>query len=452
MFSPLPAVVKGPPVPPVKPEPRPLAVPSGRLSRLARFGGLASGIAGNVALHGARQLAQGRRPAMADLILTPANIGRLAEQLAQMRGAAMKVGQLLSMDAGEMLPPELTEILARLRAEAHYMPPRQLRQVLDAAWGHNWHLRFRQFNVRPIAAASIGQVHRAVTREGEELAIKVQYPGVRRSIDSDVDNVAALMRLSGLLPKGLDLAPMLDEAKRQLHEEADYLREGACLSRFGALLGGDPDFCVPRLHEPLTGRDVLAMSHVAGEPVEDLDRAPQDLRDRVMTRLIGLMFRELFEFRLMQTDPNFANYRYDATTGQVVLLDFGATREVPETMAEGYRRLLRAALDRDTTASRTAAYELGFLSDTIPADMRGLMIEMLDIALEPLRQESFDFGTNDVAERLRDLGLALGERREIHHLPPIDTFYIQRKFGGMYLLASRLGARVALRGIVESHL
>ena len=84
--------------------------------------------------------------------------------------------------------------------------------------------------------------------------------------------------------------------------------------------------------------------------------------------------------------------------------------------------------------------------------MRGLMIEMLDIALEPLRQESFDFGTNDVAERLRDLGLALGERREIHHLPPIDTFYIQRKFGGMYLLASRLGARVALRGIVESHL
>ena len=435
-----------------RPEPRPLAVPSGRLSRLARFGGLASGIAGNVALNGARQIVQGRRPVMSDLILTPANVARLAEQLAQMRGAAMKVGQLMSMDAGDMLPPELADILGRLRAEAHYMPPQQLRSVLTAAWGADWHRRFRTFNVRPIAAASIGQVHRATTQEGEDLAVKVQYPGVRRSIDSDVDNVAALMRLSGLLPKGLDLGAMLDEAKRQLHEEADYEREGRCLSRFAALLGKDGRFRVPDLHEGLTTRDVLAMSHVGGGPVEDLASAPQEERDRVTTLLIGLMFRELFEFRLMQTDPNFANYRYDPETGQVVLLDFGATRELSADLSDGYRGLLRAGLAGDAAAMRRAVFDLGFISEAVPADIRSLMLEMLEISMEPLRARWFDFGGTDVAARLRDLGMAIGERREIHHLPPVETFYIQRKFGGMYLLASRLRARVAIRDLIEPHL
>ncbi|WYK06797.1 AarF/ABC1/UbiB kinase family protein [Cereibacter sphaeroides f. sp. denitrificans] len=433
-------------------DPRALPVPSGRISRLARFGSLASGIAGNVALQGARQLAQGRRPAMSELILTPANVARLAEELARMRGAAMKVGQLLSMDAGEMLPPELAAILARLRSDAHYMPPQQLRSVLTAAWGPDWQRRFRSFNVRPIAAASIGQVHRAMTKDGEDLAIKVQYPGVRRSIDSDVDNVAALLRLSGLVPKGLDVAPMLAEAKRQLHEEADYGREGRYLARFGDLLAGSPEFCVPRLHEALTTRDVLAMSHVAGQPVEDLAEAPQDLRDRTMRLLIGLMFRELFEFGLMQTDPNFANYRHDAATGQVVLLDFGATRDIHPGMADGYRQLLRAGLASDLPGSEAAMRALGFLSDAVPPDLRALMMRMFEISMEPLRAPVFDFGANDMALRLRDLGMEIGERREIHHLPPVETFYIQRKFGGMYLLASRLRARVAIGDLLYPHL
>lgn len=433
-------------------DPRALPVPSGRISRLARFGSLASGIAGNVALQGARQLAQGRRPAMSELILTPANVARLAEELARMRGAAMKVGQLLSMDAGEMLPPELAAILARLRSDAHYMPPQQLRSVLTAAWGPDWQRRFRSFNVRPIAAASIGQVHRAMTKDGEDLAIKVQYPGVRRSIDSDVDNVAALLRLSGLVPKGLDVAPMLAEAKRQLHEEADYGREGRCLARFGDLLAGSPEFCVPRLHEALTTRDVLAMSHVAGQPVEDLAEAPQDLRDRTMRLLIGLMFRELFEFGLMQTDPNFANYRHDAATGQVVLLDFGATRDIQPGMADGYRQLLRAGLAGDLPGSEAAMRALGFLSDAVPPDLRALMMRMFEISMEPLRAPVFDFGANDMALRLRDLGMEIGERREIHHLPPVETFYIQRKFGGMYLLASRLRARVAIGDLLYPHI
>jgi predicted unusual protein kinase regulating ubiquinone biosynthesis (AarF/ABC1/UbiB family) len=221
------------------------AVPGGRLSRLGRMARLATGIAGGMLAEGGRQIAQGRMPRASDLLLTPANARRLAEQLANLRGAAMKMGQLLSMDAGDLLPPQLSEILARLRADAQAMPRRQLEGVLVKAWGKDWQRLFADFSWQPLAAASIGQVHRATTLDGRHLALKIQYPGVARSIDSDVDNVATLLRIARLLPDGINLAPLLHEAKRQLKAEADYLKEAGHLRHFGELLADDDDFVVP---------------------------------------------------------------------------------------------------------------------------------------------------------------------------------------------------------------
>ena len=436
-----------------KPEMKAVAVPSSRLARLAQLGGLASRIAGNVAAEGALQLARGQRPRMGDLILTPANARKVADQLAQMRGAAMKVGQLISMDAGDMLPPELAQILGRLRAEAHHMPGPQLKKVLADAWGADWLRRFQRFDVHPIAAASIGQVHRAQTRDGRDLAIKVQYPGVRRSIDSDVDNVAALLRMAGLVPRGVDVAPMLAEAKRQLHEEADYQREGRCLARFGELLAGETAFLVPGLHADLTTPDVLAMDFVQGVAIDDLAPAPQVERNRVMTLLIDLLFRELFEFRLMQTDPNFANYRHAPDTGRVILLDFGATREFPALLADQYRGLLQAGLRGDRPGIRAAARQIGFLAEDTPAPLERAMLEMFEMSLEPLRHDGpFDFGASDLVTRMREAAMALSDQRDHVRLPPMDTFYLQRKFGGIYLLASRMKAQVDLRRLITPHL
>jgi len=434
-------------------ESKPLAVPSSRLSRLSRLGGLASAIAGNVAADAARKFARGERPRLEDLLLTPANARKLADELARMRGAAMKVGQLISMDAGDMLPPELAEILSRLRAEAHHMPWVQLRRVLTAAWGADWRQQFADFDTHPIAAASIGQVHRARTHDGRDLAIKVQYPGVRASIDSDVDNVATLIRIAGLVPKSVDIAPMLAEAKRQLHEEADYECEGRRLAEFGALLADRPEFRAPALHPDLTQKNVLAMDYVESSPIDDLVSAPQAERDRVMTLLIGLLFRELFEFRLMQTDPNFANYRYAPETGQIVLLDFGATRAFPEDFVALYRRLLGAGMARDRDGLRDAARQIGFLAPDAPAGLERAMLDLFDLSIEPLRQDApFDFGASDLALRLRDGGMALAAHRDAFVIPPMDTLFLQRKFGGIYLLATRLRARVALRALIAPHL
>ena len=194
----------------------------------------------------------------------------------------MKLGQMISLDAGDVLPAELTAILARLRDAAHVMPPAQLNQVLVAEWGPDWRRHLAAFDATPIAAASIGQVHRAVLPDGRKLAIKVQYPGIAASIDADVDNVATLLRMSGLLPAQLDIAPLLAEAKRQLHEEADYRREAAQMRRYGELLAGDPAFVMPQSVEALCGDRILAMDFIPGSPIETLEQAPPETRDAAM--------------------------------------------------------------------------------------------------------------------------------------------------------------------------
>ena len=426
-------------------------MPTGRLARLGGFGRLAGGVAGGMLAEGARRLAQGERPRMGDLVLTPANAARVADRLSHLRGAAMKLGQMISMDAGDVLPPELSAILARLRNQGYRMPPQQLDQVLTREWGRDWRRRFRHFEAAPVAAASIGQVHRATLPDGRRLAIKVQYPGVAESIDSDVDNVATLLRVSGLLPRGLDIAPLLDEAKRQLAEEADYTREGEQMRAYAARLDGDARYVVPTLEPELTTRHVLAMSFVEGQAIETLEGASQEARDAAMTALVTLVLRELFEFGAMQTDPNFANYRWQADSGALVLLDFGATRAVPAETADAYRRLIEAGLARDRDMIREVAVETGFIGVEAARAHRGAVdriIAAIDAALN--RPGAFDFGDRAFVPVVREEAKAMIADRDTWHVPHVETLFVQRKVSGTALLAARLKARVDVRGLAAA--
>lgn len=429
-----------------------LRVPSGRLSRIARFGNMASGIAGSMLLDGAKQLASGRRPSVSELLMTPANALRVTLQLGQMRGAAMKLGQLVSMDTGDFLPPELTEIFARLRADAQHMPAGQLSMVMTRHWGKDWRKQFIRFDDQPIAAASIGQVHRALTLDHQDLAIKVQYPGVRRSIDSDVDNVATLLRLSTVLPGTIDISTLLVEAKRQLHEEADYTREGAYLEQFGTLLANDAEYTVPVFHAPLSGKNVLAMSFIESVPIESMITAPQAERDRIMTLLIKLVLRELFEFRLMQTDPNFANYRYDPTTRQVVLLDFGATRALPESMITQYRTLLNKGLAGDKDGVLAAVLDIGFMTKQTAQQNKREIDKLIETTIQMIQLPGpFDFSRTDFLTEMRDDGMTIAADRRNWHIPPSDTLFVQRKLAGVFLLASRLKASVDINSMLRDY-
>ena len=428
------------------------AVPTGRATRAARMGGLAGGLLTSAAAAGARQLFQGRRPTPRDMFLTPSNAQRLTRELSQMRGAAMKMGQLLSLEAGDLLTPELAAILRPLQAQAHFMPPAQLKQVLTKAWGADFTKRFKKFDVRPIAAASIGQVHRAQTHDGRDLAIKVQYPGIRDSIDSDLSNLASLMRLSGMMPKGLDLKPLLEDARAQLHEEADYEQEARSLRRFGDLLKDDPDFIVPAVHDDLSTRDILEMEFIPSDPIETLENADQSTRNRMAERLIALMMREVFDFHLVQSDPNFANFRWQPETGKLVLLDFGATRRLSPDLVARSRAILRPSLQNDLPGIGTALRDLGLLADALPDKTRAEILSMVEMANAPmLHPDGFDFGDTSLVSDLRDRGMALGRDRSIQHIPPTEVLYLQRKAAGLFLLATRLRAQVTLRDLFDHH-
>lgn len=425
------------------------AVPTTRVGRFAKVARLASGVAGGMLAEGARQIRAGNRPRKRDLLLTPSNARRVTRQLSEMRGAAMKLGQILSMDSGDLLPKELTDILASLRSEGTSMPESQLEQAMTQAYGGDWESAFHIFDRYPIAAASIGQVHRAVDHEGRELALKIQYPGVGDSIASDVDNIAAVLRLSGLLPAEVDMQPLLDDAKRQLQDEADYLKEAKFLARFNEVLGEDERFALPQLIPELTRKNVLAMTYVAGGPIDAIVRRPQDERDRVMTALLDLMLTELFELRMVQTDPNFANYQYRWSSGEIVLLDFGATRNFKARFVSNYRKLAAAAVRGDREAMAVAAEKVGYSMGDEDSIYRELVLELLLLALEPLREDGlYDFAASTMPARLSALGQQATEHADFWHAPPTDVVYFHRKLGGMFMLAARMQARVNVHALM----
>lgn len=410
------------------------------------MGRLFGAVAGGALREGVGRMAKGERPAIRDLMLSPSNLERVSNQLAQLRGAAMKVGQLLSMDSGQLMPPELSQLMDRLRSDADAMPPGQLKSVLAEAWGADWQHEFAEFDFRPIAAASIGQVHRGVLSSGQHVAIKIQYPGIRQSIDSDVDNVALLLRLIKIVPKSFDLAPFLDEAKLQLHQEANYRAEATFMNQYNTSLAGFERFNVPTPLLPLTTERVLVMTWCDGVPIDQLAYASTDVRNRIVHDLMHLFFHELFILQKVQTDPNFANFLYDHSAHQIQLLDFGATRNYEPFMVDAYRDLLRCALLGDRAGSFAAAQRIGYFSESITEEQRHAVLELFELVLEPLRSEvPYDFGRSDLAQRVREVGLRLSFAQQYWHSPPVASLFLHRKLAGLYLLAVRLQAVVDLR-------
>jgi predicted unusual protein kinase regulating ubiquinone biosynthesis (AarF/ABC1/UbiB family) len=426
-------------------------IPASRLGRISRLGRLAGGIASGLVSEGARQVAQGRRPRFNDLLLTPANARRLRDRMSEMRGAAMKVGQLLSMDSGNLLPAEFSEVLKSLREGAHHMPMVQLANVLEESWGEGWEADFKRFHTTPGAAASIGQVHEAVLKDGRHIAVKIQYPGVRRSIDSDVANVATLFRLFRLLPEDIDIDHILDEARRQLHDEADYLKEAEALKQYTMFLDGDDRFRMPAVLDEMTTSTVLSMSYLTGDPIETVEQQADVVRNRVGTDLLELGIREVFNWGLVQTDPNFANYRYQQDTGVIELLDFGATRRYSEQKQQALRDLLAACSDGDDSDVQHAAFDVGYLGDDDPAAYRRAIIDLLRTATEPARaKQDYDFGCSDIAARVSDIVVDMRLNEKYGRMPPVEVLFLHRKLGGLYLLLNRLRVRAPVRELVRA--
>jgi aarF domain-containing kinase len=344
------------------------SVPSSPFSRVAGFGqlglGMAAGAVGEFFKRSSAASSSSTAPSALDpsLFLTQENGERLAASLSKMRGAALKLGQMLSMQDDGVVPAQWSAILDRVRQGADPMPQKQLLKTLDTELGPAWRQQLSHFKAEPIASASIGQVHAARLLDGRVAAMKVQYPGVARSINSDLDNLLKVSRFTNILPPGLYAEHGVAEMRKELQAECDYVREANCQRVFKQTVGNDPFFYVPDVVAELSSKHVLTTEFVRGVSLEKAVDLPQETRDMLAREILRLCLQELFVWRLMQTDPNWSNFLYDHSARRLNLIDFGALREYPDAFVDSYQRLVVAAANSDRSTLMEESVNLGFLT------------------------------------------------------------------------------------------
>ena len=428
-------------------------IPSSRFERTAGFGSLALKIGANLTKSAIRDISRGQPPSLRTMMLSNKNFESITDSLAHMRGAAMKLGQLMSMDDTNLLPSEFVAILTRLRASGYAMPPKQLRLIIDKNWGVDWRKKFSKFNVRPFAAASIGQVHKAVLSDGRKVVIKVQFPNIKASIKSDVNNLRLMARASRLLPRGFDLEYYLKICQEQLIAETDYLREAKYIQTFANLAQNERRISVPKVVAEFSTKEILTMSFEEGIELDVIDDFAKFEREHIAGLLVSWTIREIFEFHLVQTDPNFANFLYDRHNGKLKLLDFGATVAIPQTVVTTYKKLIQKVLENDKGGVINALVEEKLLPEELPDDFFSLLETILSIGLSELHENDFfSFSKSKVFDFIKaDTAQKFAQVAPTSQIPA-ELLMVQRKLTGLVFLLRRLGVALPIKQVLKMYI
>ena len=395
-------------------------VPRGSVQRGVKLAGLPLGFAGRTALGLARRLG-GESAELVAQQIQQRTADQLFRVLGELKGGAMKLGQALSIFEAA-LPPELAgpyrATLTKLQESAPPLPAATVHRVLAADLGDDWRASFSSFDDTPAAAASIGQVHKAVWGDGRAVAVKIQYPGAGKALLSDFTQLARMGRLFGVLMPGLDVKPMLDELRDRVAEELDYHLEAAAQRAFAAAYDGDPDIYVPGV---VTETDhVLVTEWMDGTPLSRIiSDGSKAERDRAGILLARFLFSGPARAGLLHADPHPGNFRLLAD-GRLGVLDFGAVDRLPEGLPPVFGRLLRIMHDPDpdiTEVERELRAD-NFLRPGIAVDLDALRAFLAPLA-EPSAVETFKFSREwmrEEATRVTDMGTS-GVARKFN-LPP----------------------------------
>ncbi|XP_066308850.1 protein ABC transporter 1, mitochondrial-like isoform X2 [Miscanthus floridulus] len=420
---------------------------------LPEHSGLGAGLAWGTLQESARRVmygtpvdTEGKRSALSPF-LSDQNAERVALALCRMRGAALKVGQMLSIQDESLVPPPVLAALDIVRQGADVMPRKQLNSVLDAELGPDWNSKLRSFDYEPLAAASIGQVHRAVLKDGSDVVMKIQYPGVADSIESDIENVRLLLTYTNLIPKGLFLDRTMKVAKQELARECDYVLEASNQKRYKELLCDGDGYYVPKVIYQLSSKKVLTSEFVPGVPIDKVAQLSQETRNYVGCKLLELTIKELFVFRFMQTDPNWSNFLYDDATRKFNLIDFGAARDFPKHFVDDYLRMVVACANRDRTGVLEMSRRLGFLTGMEPEVMLDAHVQAAFMVGVPFSKSGgHDFRANNITHSVSNLGATMLKHRLTP--PPDEVYSLHRKLSGAFLACIKIGAVVPCREIL----
>eukprot|EP01038_Epipyxis_sp_PR26KG_P010968 gene10968-14728_t len=424
------------------------AVPATQLQRMFGFGSLAVRMAMGSAASRASNFVNG----MPINTVSDDNAERLAEALCRMRGAALKLGQMLSLQDEATLPPALAKALDRVRQSADYMPKRQLEAQLSSQLGDDWKSKLLEFDPIPIAAASIGQVHKAKLLDGTVVAMKIQYPGVADSIESDLNNLRLLVDMANVLPPGLFINQIINVARTELTEECNYIAEAKSQTRYRSLIMNDKMLKkytnVPQVFPELSTNRILTSSWVEGISIDKAILYSQEVRNAIARTVLILAVRELFEWRFIQSDPNFGNFLYDDSTKTIQLIDYGAAREYSKSFVDGYMKLVWAAANEDKDTIIKVSKDLHFLTGDESDEFVRAHVETGLVVGEPFRiNEPFDFANSQLTSRISKFGGTFMKYRLTP--PPTEAYSLHRKLAGAFLLCIKLKAKILCRDILE---
>ena len=415
----------------------------GRFNRFRKLAGLSAQLSADVLKSGARRLV-GQDPEL----ISKASAEKLVSTLGELKGAAMKIGQMMAMDT-EVLSPEVRQVIARLQNEAPPMPYALVAGVIREELGGEPQALFASFEEKPLAAASLGQVHRAVLHDGRPVAVKVQYPGIAETLHGDMDNLGLVVKTVSKASRFTDGTAYFQELRQEMLLETDYLREAQLATAFARSVVPFPELKVPEVVAERTTRRVLTLELLKGRTLKDwvVASPSAEERFRVARQLILAIYGPFFHTGEMHADPHPGNFMV-LEDGRLGLLDFGSIKRFSPHFVDANRRMLVHAVKLEPMDVLGLSREVGFTCELPDAEGRALIHELFQIVGRPMRSAPYDYATCAITRDMK-LHFARNAPSFLKIRPPAEAVMFFRSTGGLTQNLRLIGAQGDFRRVYQ---